>query len=104
MSSTSKKEDETKEDEIIVEEISSAREIAPLKWVPGRRKEVAAMFIALILVGGFLLLLFFPFFLLLKGLTTVAEATDLMKTVSAILSGTIGAVLGYYYRIAQEKD
>lgn len=63
-------------------------------------KERAREMIAFILVFGFLALLLSS--LLFSG--TVDEAIKLIQTISASLSGLIGAVLGYYYgRTGLEK-
>lgn len=56
-------------------------------------KERAREMIAFILVFGFLSLLLSSF--LFSG--TVDEAIKLIQTISASLSGLIGAVLGYYF-------
>ena len=98
------KEEEIPIEEIPVEVISSAEEIEALRPEKEKLRERAAVCIALVLVVGFLALLFFPFiYLFTTSGATVADAIDLIKTVSAVLSGTIGAVLGYYFRIVQEE-
>ena len=32
----------------------------------------------------------------------VAEATEMITTISAVMSGLVGAVAGYYFRVKQE--
>ena len=83
------------------EEITSASEIAPLSAKELVREE-AAKTIAMLLVGGFLVLLSLPFVSLFVHGASVAEVVDMIKTIAAVLSGMIGAVLGYYFRIVQE--
>ena len=61
-------------------------------------KENAAKRIATILVYGFLILLGIPLFYLLEDNITVQELIDITSNYSAILSGIIGSVIGYYFR------
>lgn len=70
-------------------------EIEPTESSPRtrERKERARETIAFILVFGFLALLISSF--LFAG--TVDEAIKLIQSISASLSGMIGAILGYYY-------
>lgn len=64
-------------------------------------REEAAKWIAIILVVGFLVLMGLPYLYLFVG--TVSEVIDLIKTVSAVLSGIVGAVIGYYFRVEQRR-
>jgi preprotein translocase subunit SecF len=100
----SSKNEENEAEAIIVEEITSGAEIAPLKYEKIGKivKERAAKTIACVLVVGFLILLGIPFIYLFTPGAIVADVVDMIKTVSAVLSGTIGAVLGYYFRTTQE--
>ena len=91
--------EETKEVIPEIEEITSAAEISP---VPTEKvpiiKEKAARNIATCLVLGFLFLMTLPFVYLFTSGAAVTDVVDLIKTISAVLSGILGAVLGYYFR------
>jgi hypothetical protein len=64
-------------------------------------KEQAAKWIAMLLVGGFLIMMGLPYLYLTVG--TVSEVIDLIKTISATMSGIVGAVIGYYFRVEQSR-
>lgn len=74
------------------EDIEQWRGVKPIEPFL-ERKERARETIAFILVFGFLALLISSF--LFAG--TVDEAIKLIQSISASLSGMIGAILGYYY-------
>lgn len=79
---------------------SRAEEVTPIKIAEMRER--AAKTIAECLVVGFLILLGLPMvYLFYKG-GPVSEVTDMIKTISAVLSGTIGAILGYYFKGARD--
>jgi len=64
-------------------------------------RETATYRIARIVVFGFVFLLFLPLlpYLLNPSSASIqASAVDLIKTISSIFSGLVGAVVGYYFR------
>ena len=73
--------------------------------------EITARWVAFALVLGFIILLILPFMFLFSTpkptpeikAEVVSETVDLIKTVSAVLSGLLGAVVGYYFRVETEK-
>ena len=78
--------------------------VKPLKYI----HVIAAKRIAQLLVGGFLLLLSAPFFYLFLVVimaganqaileTLIPQVLDMLKTVAAVLGGTVGAVTAYYF-------
>jgi hypothetical protein len=78
---------------------------------PTLLREMSASRIALIIVSGFFLLLGLPFVYLFLGVqpadataTKIAEVIDLIKTVAAVLSGIVGSVLGYYFRVKMQEE
>lgn len=76
---------------------------------PQTIKESAARWIAIILVLGFLFLISAPFLLFLgypicdTTIDIAAKVTDLIKTVASVLSGIVGAVVGYYFRVERAE-
>ena len=87
-------------EEVIGAEITPVRE----EILPPREK--AAFWIALILVVGFLFLIGVPYIYLFTHPVSgsiVAEVVDLIKTVAAVLSGVVGAVVGYYFRGGEQS-
>jgi len=79
-------------------EFTLASEVAPFPMEPlPLIREKAAKYIALGLVYGYMFLVCLCFINLFFFGGTVAETVELIKTVSAVLLGTIGAVLGYYF-------
>jgi hypothetical protein len=60
--------------------------------------------IAILVTGGFIALLLLPFALFIGSNPVTVEpiVTDLLKTVAAVFSGIEGAVVGYYFRAAEE--
>jgi capsular polysaccharide biosynthesis protein len=81
-----------------IEEITSIDQISPFhtEQIPVI-KEKTAKNIAIVLVVGYLFLMTLSFVYLLAFKGTVVETVELMKTISAVLLGTIGSVLGYYF-------
>jgi hypothetical protein len=81
-----------------IEEITSAEQISPshTERIPVI-KEKTAKNIALTLVFGYLFLMTLSFVYALAVKGTVADVVELIKTISAVLLGTIGSVLGYYF-------
>ncbi|MGA3107846.1 MAG: hypothetical protein ABSD99_00090 [Candidatus Bathyarchaeia archaeon] len=67
--------------------------------------ETAAFQIARILIVGFLITLIAPLALFINNpaITVSPVVVDIIKTESAVLSGIVGAVVGYYYRFSTEK-
>ena len=71
-----------------------------------------ARWLAYGLVAGFLILLGLPFvYLLITPRPTpeikaevVSETIDLIKTVSAVLSGLLGAVIMYYFGVEKKTE
>ncbi len=78
----------------------------------GEIRERTARWVAKVLVSGFLILLGSPFaFLILTPKPTpeiaaavVAQTIDLITTVSAVLSGLVGAVLLYYFGVERRNE
>ena len=81
-----------------VEVIASAEAVQPRPIQQIRViKEKAAMIIAITLVVGYLVLMILSFVYINSTKGTVADLEELMKTISAVLLGTIGSILGYYF-------
>jgi hypothetical protein len=76
------------------------RQVIPQQPVSISR-ETATYRIARIVVIGFLFLLFLPLIPFLMNPVSAsvqASAVDLIKTISSVFSGIVGAVVGYYFR------
>jgi len=89
-------------EEVVIQELP----VLPTEEI-GRIREVTARHVALILVIGFLILMGLPFLYLFgsprptseTASLLIKETVDLIKTVSAVLSGLVGAVLMYYFGV-----
>lgn len=57
------------------------------------RREITIYFVI-----GYLFLIFLCILPIFPKIITVNESIDLIKTVTSVLGGIIGAVIGYYYR------
>lgn len=101
-------------DEISVDQIQEVpiAKLAEVKKTPDEIKESAARYIAYALVAGFLLFLGWPFYYLSTAPKPTMNATsvvvnqtiDLIKTVSAVLSGLVGSVVMYYFGVEKKKN
>ena len=85
-------------------------ELPPLRTEDlGKIRETTARTIAVLLLRGFIVLMALPFCYLLvyvvlspkpdlqTAAALVSQTTEMIKTVSAVLSGLVGAVLFYYF-------
>ena len=96
-----------------ISELPSQQQFAKeqTKPEPPTYRERGAKVIAYVLVGAFVVLLFVPFVYLFlffvkppypgwnSTADAVSETTDLLKTVSAVLSGLVGSVVTYYFGV-----
>ena len=67
------------------------------------RKAETASTISILFVVGFLTVLILPLLFLVPSLITVADVVELTTNYSAILSGIIGSVVGYYLKSIEKK-
>jgi hypothetical protein len=88
---------------IELEPIERIQDLGPLESISIRR-EKAAFFIALIIVLLFAVSILFSFLYLFIFKGECKDAFELFKTVSAVLSGPLGFVLGYYFRITPSES
>ena len=106
------KEAGSNEEEVVAEEIASIPKdkleplIAEIRELRSalERREFSASVIALIVVTGFFALLFVPLVYLFIAQPPVSDIVDLIKTISAVLSGIVGSVMGYYFRGVREEE
>lgn len=88
-----------------IEEITSGEYLEPTAAPQETLREEAAREIAKIVICGFLFLFAIPFVYLFTYPTfgdltvnIVPSVIDMIKTIAAVLSGIVGAVIGYYFR------
>ena len=87
-------------------EIDERLHFLPTERIPPIPHATAVYRLARLVIAGFLILLFVPLipYLINPTSTAVQESSaDLIKTEGAVLSGIVGAIVGYYYRTTQEK-
>lgn len=92
-------------EEFALEDEFPIEELEPIPPTPEQMRENVAKYLAIILVCGFLILIGLPLILFVNNPITLAGpiVTDLIKTESAVISGLVGAVVGYYYRVKSEN-
>ena len=67
------------------------------------KKESARQTIAIIYVCGFLMICGVSLLTFFRGKYTVDDTKDLLVTVSGILSGPLGFIIGYYFKAGEDK-
>jgi hypothetical protein len=65
-------------------------------------KENARKWIALIYVVGFLVIIAIPFVLSTFKNYTTQDTKDLIVTISGVLSGPLGFIIGYYFKASDK--
>lgn len=68
-----------------------------------RKKESARQTIAIIYVVGFLSICLISLLTFFRGNFTVNDTKDLLVTVSGILSGPLGFIIGYYFKAGEDR-
>ena len=91
-------QDESPDEEEI---ITLDEAIEPPQTVPVPAKWMHAFWLAIIIVGTFAISIGLCFFYLFKFNSRFSEGLELFKTISAVLSGPLGFVLGYYFRVTE---
>jgi len=78
-------------------------EVEPGAYLAMRRED-ARYKIALYYVSGFILIIFYVLTLYWITKMSIDNLTDLLITISGILSGPLGFIIGYYFKTHTKTD
>ncbi len=94
--------EETTEEYIIDSQLEPEENISQIPGVAIKRENARSQ-IAYLYVASFLAIIVLIFFYAYFKSSQVNDLKDLLVTVSGILSGPLGFIIGYYFKVEDEK-